>query len=105
MSNQARVQTTTEHFLRGRVCNLIWRFGLVMVSNLHDWTVNKFSDLRLAVEDGRLQYPYSTRELLAVVRHLDRYPDEPLDSALASILALKVASISILEPFDVPKSL
>eukprot|EP00927_Polykrikos_kofoidii_P015773 TRINITY_DN17055_c0_g1_i1.p1 TRINITY_DN17055_c0_g1~~TRINITY_DN17055_c0_g1_i1.p1 ORF type:complete len:2144 (+),score=329.32 TRINITY_DN17055_c0_g1_i1:237-6668(+) len=49
--------------------------------------VTIFSDLRIAVEEGRLQYPYSTRELLAVVRHLDRFPNESLESALASILA------------------
>ncbi|CAJ1443811.1 unnamed protein product, partial [Effrenium voratum] len=46
-----------------------------------------FADLRLALEDGRLQYPYSARELLAVVRHLERFPNEPLEEALSSVLA------------------
>ncbi|CAJ1355562.1 unnamed protein product, partial [Effrenium voratum] len=32
-------------------------------------------------------YPYSARELLAVVRHLERFPNEPLEEALSSVLA------------------
>jgi len=71
--------------------------------------VSLFSDLRLAVEEGRLQYPYSTRELLAVVRHIDQYPHEPLEHALASILAFdrfdpqaRVVLQSIFEKHRIP---
>ena len=27
----------------------------------------------------QLRYPYSARELLAVIRHLERFPNEPLE--------------------------
>ncbi|CAE8661624.1 unnamed protein product [Polarella glacialis] len=70
-----------------------------------------FADLRMALEDGRLQYPYSARELLAVVRHLDRFPNEPLEEALSSVLAfdrfdatLREALRPILERRGVPTS-
>ena len=32
-----------------------------------------FGDLRTMVEQGTLSYPYSLRELVHVVRHLDRF--------------------------------
>ena len=33
-------------------------------------TTQAFGELRELADQGRLQYPYSTRELVAVVRHL-----------------------------------
>eukprot|EP00434_Breviolum_minutum_P000153 symbB.v1.2.000130.t3/scaffold16.1/size461936/4 len=56
-----------------------------------------FADLRLALEDGRLQYPYSARELLAVIRHLERFPNEPLEEALSSVLAFDRFDASLRE--------
>lgn len=34
-----------------------------------------FLDLRVLTDDGTLAYPYSTRELVNVVVHLEKYPD------------------------------
>ncbi|CAE7033917.1 VWA8 [Symbiodinium natans] len=56
-----------------------------------------FADLRLALEDGRLQYPYSARELLAVIRHLERFHNEPLEEALSSVLAFDRFDASLRE--------
>lgn len=38
---------------------------------LHGLT-GAFMDLRAAVDDGILSYPYSTRELVNIVRHVDK---------------------------------
>ena len=45
-----------------------------------------FSDLRELTNNGDFTYPYSTREAIAVVKHLDRYPQDGLDVALHNIL-------------------
>ena len=45
-----------------------------------------FSDLRLLAEDGDISYPYSTREAVGVVKHLEKYPDDDVVSALHNVL-------------------
>jgi len=48
--------------------------------------VRAFAELRVAQDEARLNYPYSTRELIAIVRHLQRYPDQSISSALLNVL-------------------
>jgi len=48
--------------------------------------VNSFSDLRSLVQDGVLTYPYSTREAVAVVKHLEKFPEDGLVDSLENIL-------------------
>ena len=44
-------------------------------------------DLRGLVDDGRLGYPYSTRELVKVAKHLDAYPADGLGAACGDVFA------------------
>lgn len=46
-----------------------------------------FHDLRQAFVDGLVAYPYSLRELLHLVRHLQNFPEEELSSVLLNTLA------------------
>eukprot|EP00753_Platysulcus_tardus_P002307 PLAT11642.13.p1 GENE.PLAT11642.13~~PLAT11642.13.p1 ORF type:complete len:850 (+),score=362.94 PLAT11642.13:648-3197(+) len=46
-----------------------------------------FRDLRAQAEDGLLSYPYSTRELVAIVKHLEVYPEDGLVATLENVLA------------------
>lgn len=46
-----------------------------------------FHDLRQAFVDGLVAYPYSLRELLHLVRHLQNFPEENLSSVLLNTLA------------------
>ena len=46
-----------------------------------------FNDLREMVSDGTLSYPYSTRELINIVKHLEKYPKDNLSDVLNNILA------------------
>lgn len=59
--------------------------------------VGAFGDLRLAFEDGSLAYPFSLRELLAIVRHLKMYPDDPLDNVLRNVFDFDVSSSETIE--------
>ncbi|CAO1613724.1 unnamed protein product [Jaminaea pallidilutea] len=46
-----------------------------------------FHDLRKQFDAGLINYPYSLRELLHIVRHLDKYPSEPLVEVLLNTLS------------------
>ena len=46
-----------------------------------------FRDLRSMSDRGELAYPFSTREAVAVTRHLAAYPDDGVASALQNVLA------------------
>ena len=46
-----------------------------------------FADLRSEVQAGRMQYPYSTREAVAVVKHLEQYSTDGVSTALEDVLS------------------
>ena len=46
-----------------------------------------FADLRDMADDGRLPYPYSTRELVNVARHIEAHPGEPLPVVLENVFS------------------
>jgi von Willebrand factor A domain-containing protein 8 len=47
--------------------------------------VAAFNELRDLVEEGQILYPYSTRELVNVVRHLQQYPDDNVGTILGNV--------------------
>ena len=46
-----------------------------------------FGELRQMSEGGTLAYPYSTRELVKLAQHLERFPDDGIDGACANVIA------------------
>ncbi|CEG41995.1 conserved hypothetical protein [Plasmopara halstedii] len=46
-----------------------------------------FAELRELVETGSITYPYSTREAVAVAKHLERFPNDGVPSVLENVLA------------------
>lgn len=46
-----------------------------------------FHDLRAGFEAGLINHPYSLRELLHLVAHMQKYPSEPLSSVLLNTLS------------------
>ena len=47
--------------------------------------VAAFTELRQCTEEGTLSYPYSTRELVNVVKHLNMFPNDGISSVLRNI--------------------
>jgi hypothetical protein len=47
--------------------------------------INSFQSLRELVDQGMINYPYSTRELVNVVKHLQEYPEDGLPGALRNV--------------------
>ncbi|KAI0703059.1 AAA domain-containing protein [Cytidiella melzeri] len=52
--------------------------------------VAAFHDLRHAYEAGSLMYPYSLRELINLIRHIQAYPQDPLELAIRNIFDFDV---------------
>jgi len=49
--------------------------------------VSAFGDLRDAVDAGSLAYPYSTRELVNLARHMEIFPSDGPATAVQNVLA------------------
>uniref|UniRef100_A0A182N1A7 von Willebrand factor A domain-containing protein 8 n=1 Tax=Anopheles dirus TaxID=7168 RepID=A0A182N1A7_9DIPT len=48
--------------------------------------VGAFAELREMADAGTLHYPYSTREVVAIVRHLQRFPGDALAEVIGNVL-------------------
>ena len=46
-----------------------------------------FSDLRALVEAGEIAYPYSTREAVAIAKHLESFPEDGVQDVLENVMA------------------
>jgi hypothetical protein len=73
--------------------------------------ISSFSELRQLVAEGRLSYPYSTRELVNVVRHLSVFPADPIANVLENIFAfdafdplLRERLVDVFERHGIPLS-
>ena len=44
-----------------------------------------FSELRQKADEGIIQYPYSTREVVNIVKHLQRFPGEGLGQVVRNV--------------------
>lgn len=51
---------------------------------------SSFTELRGLVEAGKLSYPYSTRELVNLVRHLQQFPEDSLAEVMENVFAFDV---------------
>ena len=60
-----------------------------------------FDELRKRNEDGLLAYPYSTRELVAVVKHLQAWPDDGLSYTLDNVLSFDKFNHELMEALQV----
>lgn len=65
--------------------NLLNQLAPEMDSKLIGRLVAAFQDLRAGYESGVLNYPYSLRELINLVRHMRAYPNDTLGEALRNI--------------------
>lgn len=66
--------------------NLLQSYGPSLDPKLVRSIAGGFTELRSLSDHGDLSYPYSTREAVAVVKHLERYPDDSVISALHNVL-------------------
>lgn len=48
--------------------------------------VNAFAELRSMADIGELNYPYSAREVVNIVKHLQQYPNEDMNELIGNVL-------------------
>lgn len=65
---------------------LLQQYGPDVPEVLLSRLVNAFAELRTMADVGQLSYPYSTREVVNIVKHLQRYPGEDLSELVGNVL-------------------
>lgn len=58
---------------------------------------NAFADLRALVDQGLLSYPYSTREALGIVKHLQAFPNDSFEEAMENIFSFDMYDTQVRE--------
>ncbi|KAJ3255375.1 hypothetical protein HK103_006294 [Boothiomyces macroporosus] len=59
--------------------------------------VGAFGDLRKAFDDGLVNYPYSLRELINIVRHKEKFPEEKIETLLRNVFDFDVHRTELTE--------
>jgi hypothetical protein len=70
--------------------DLLSKYAPSISKELLQKLIAAFNDLRSLVDQELINYPYSTRELVNVARHLDKYPNEGVARALQNVFAFDV---------------
>ncbi len=66
-------------------CTYLVNMDPLLAKTLLRKLVAAFDQLRSMSDDGQLSYPYSTRELAAIVKHMEKYPDDGIDRILRNV--------------------
>lgn len=67
--------------------SLLHAYGPSLPLPLIHRVASLFADLRRMSEEGQLSYPYSTREAVGVVKHVEAYPHDGLLGAVDNVFA------------------
>ncbi|KAI8064375.1 AAA domain-containing protein [Gongronella butleri] len=88
---------------------LLRKYGPDVPEDLLRKLSSAFTDLRKLTDEGLISYPYSTRELVNIVRHLQNYPSEGISKILQNVFdfdqydqASKELLIEIFEKHGIP---
>lgn len=65
---------------------LVQQYGPDVNKDILKVLVNAFAELRSMADIGQLNYPYSTREVVNIVKHLQLYPDEDVAELIGNVL-------------------
>ncbi|XP_039753023.1 von Willebrand factor A domain-containing protein 8 [Pararge aegeria] len=64
---------------------LLRSYGPDVPQDIMKKLVQAFAQLRNMADQGQLTYPYSTRELVNIVKHLQKYPEEDIATAIGNV--------------------
>jgi len=64
---------------------MLRQYGPDVPENTLSRLVKTFSELRHLADEGQIQYPYSTREVVNIVKHLQLFPDEGLGNVVRNV--------------------
>ncbi|XP_071540350.1 von Willebrand factor A domain-containing protein 8 isoform X4 [Panulirus ornatus] len=66
--------------------SLLHSYGPNVPENSMRRLVEAFSELRNLADQGLIHYPYSTREVVNIVRHLQEFPDDGIASVIRNVV-------------------
>ncbi|KAJ3223480.1 von Willebrand factor A domain-containing protein 8 [Clydaea vesicula] len=64
---------------------LLLKYAPTVDKELLQKLLNSFNDLRRLVDEGLINYPYSTRELVSIVKHIETFPNEGLSRSIQNV--------------------
>lgn len=76
---------------------LLQKYGPDVPRGVLDTLVSAFGELRTMADVGQLSYPYSTREVVNIVKHLQRFPEENMSELIGNVLDFDKYSPEALE--------
>ncbi|KAK3095149.1 hypothetical protein FSP39_010820 [Pinctada imbricata] len=65
--------------------SMLRRYGPDVPETTLEKLVQAFGDLRNMADQGLISYPYSTREVVNIVRHLNKYPNDGLRTVVRNV--------------------
>ncbi|XP_055693554.1 von Willebrand factor A domain-containing protein 8 [Lutzomyia longipalpis] len=65
---------------------LLQQYGPDVPRHILDTLVRAFAELRSMADVGQLSYPYSTREVVNIVKHLQKFPEEDMSELVGNVL-------------------
>lgn len=76
---------------------LLKQYGPDVNENVLRKLVNAFAELRSMADIGQLNYPYSAREVVNIVKHLQKYPNEDMNELIGNVLDFDLHSPDALD--------
>ncbi|XP_055389541.1 von Willebrand factor A domain-containing protein 8 [Condylostylus longicornis] len=65
---------------------LLQQYGPSVPRETLSTLVNAFGELRQMADEGLLNYPYSTREVVNIVKHIEKYPNDSMSELVGNVL-------------------
>ncbi|CAD6193433.1 unnamed protein product [Caenorhabditis auriculariae] len=70
--------------------DMLKKYGPNVSESVLEKLMSSFNELRALSDEGVLHYPYSTRELVNIVRHCDKFPDDSLVEVVRNVFDFDV---------------
>eukprot|EP00105_Crassostrea_gigas_P035222 XP_019919370.1 PREDICTED: von Willebrand factor A domain-containing protein 8 [Crassostrea gigas] len=65
--------------------SMLQQYGPNVHRNVLEKLVNAFGELRSMADQGLISYPYSTREVVNIVKHMEKYPNDGLRKVVKNV--------------------
>ncbi|KAL3080777.1 hypothetical protein niasHS_014882 [Heterodera schachtii] len=76
---------------------MLSKYGPDVPQEVLELLVSVFGDLRSLVDQQLISYPYSTRELVNIVKHLQKFPDNPLPEVIRNVFDFDAYSVDTVQ--------
>ncbi|KAK0400469.1 hypothetical protein QR680_015263 [Steinernema hermaphroditum] len=82
---------------RAEECAMLRKYGPDVSDDKLNKLVSAFDELRMLADSSQLSYPYSTRELVNIVKHVQMFPDDPLVNVVKNVFDFDTFSSDAME--------